>query len=89
MRPPSITAGIYSLVQGPQLVQVFVHYISYLCYAMPCLLYVARGAFTILYCCVGAGRYAEEDHLASTVLSEADHVTSRSVFGARRRLRCG
>ena len=38
MGPPSITAGIYHLVQGPQLVRVFMRLLSVL---MPCLLSVA------------------------------------------------
>ena len=38
MGPPSITDGIYHLVQGPQLVRVFIRLLSVL---MPCLLSVA------------------------------------------------
>ena len=38
MGPPSITVGIYSLVQGPQLVWVFIRLLSV---PMPCLLSVA------------------------------------------------
>ena len=38
MGPPSITAGIYHLVQGPQLVRAFMRLLSVL---MPCLLSVA------------------------------------------------
>ena len=38
MGPPSITAGIYRLVQGPQLVRVFMRLLSVL---MSCLLSVA------------------------------------------------
>ena len=55
--PPSTTAGIYHLVQGPQLVRVFMRLLSVL---MTCLLSAAcvaftfcspgRRAFTFLYC---------------------------------------
>ena len=60
--PPSTTAGIYHLVQGPQLVRVFMRLLSVL---MTCLLYAAcvaftfcspgRRAFTFLYCLGAAG----------------------------------
>ena len=45
--PPRPLPELY-LVQGPQLVRVFMRYILYLYYDMPFLLYVARGAFTFL-----------------------------------------
>ena len=49
MGPPSITAGIYHLVQGPQLVRAFMRLLSVL---MPCLLSVRLAGGRLHFCTV-------------------------------------
>ena len=62
MSPPSTTAGIYSLVQGPQLVRVFMRLLSVL---MPCLLSVACPGGVYISVLFRSGRFMLCGHAQS------------------------